>query len=264
MAEEKARMKEPVINVIFRACDVVTAVNKQPRPFGLDKPSLIKLCFRSMYHSIQEVKHTITVLGDKLSAETVDFFNQYKIPVINGDCGNDESIRQSLQKALSFADDDWIYFCEDDYLHRPETFRFIANLIKEKESILPERKRLFFSKKNESPALVIFPSDYPDRYTTNPDQHYIFHSKDTHWRQINNTTFTFLMQAKSVKKYKNVLLKASVKANDAYLSKTLYGRNNFSWKALCLSPIPGLTAHMHINTMSPLIDWKIVSENVSG
>ncbi|MEI9807507.1 MAG: hypothetical protein WDO16_06250 [Bacteroidota bacterium] len=261
-------MKQPVINVIFRACDVVSAVNKQPRPFDLDKPSLIKLCFKSLYHSIQEVPHTITVLGDKLSEGMIDFFSGYNVHVSNGNYGNDASIRATIEKAVLFPDDEWIYFCEDDYLHRPETFCFIAELLAKKEDIHPGKRKwgflssvFYFS----NPSLVVFPSDYPDRYQVKyRDQHFIFHTENCHWRQVTNTTFTFLMQVKDVKRYKPILLKASVKANDAYLSKKIFGKNNFTGKSLCVSPIPSLTAHMHINTLPPLIDWKSVAENIAG
>jgi hypothetical protein len=53
-----------------------------------------------------------------------------------------------------------------------------------------------------------------------------------------------------------IFKKASVGANDGYLSKALYGEKNFSGKILCLSPLPGLSTHMHTDTMTPLTDWE--------
>jgi hypothetical protein len=256
------------INVIFRACDKVNAVNKQPRPFGLEKDELIKICFKSLYASIQQVPHTITVLGDKLSAGMMSFFSDYDVNLSNGDYGNDASIRKSLETALRFSnDEEWIYFCEDDYLHRPETFLYIANLINEQSNVYPGKRSLgllssiiYFAK----PNLAIFPSDYPDRYwPKDRTQHYIFHTRDCHWRQVANTTFTFLMQVKDVKKYKQTILSASKNANDGYLSKTIFGKHHFVGKLLCLSPMPGLTAHMHVNTLPPLVNWKEIVEKYS-
>lgn len=259
-------MKLPTINIIFRACDKVNAVNNQPRPFGLDKTELIKRCFKSLYASVQYVPHTITVLGDKLSEGMIEFFSAYPVKLSNGDYGNDESIRQSIRVALAFTnEEEWIYFCEDDYLHRTETFLYIADLINEKENIYPGKRKigllssLIYFKK---PGLAIFPSDYPDRYQPRDrSQHFIFHTKNCHWRQVANTTFTFLMQVKDVKKFSPVLLKAAKNANDAYLSNKIFGKQNFNGKLLCVSPMPGLTAHMHIHTMPPLIDWKNISDS---
>jgi hypothetical protein len=261
-------MSHPVIHIIFRACDLVNAVNKQPRPFNYSKAELIKICFKSLYAAAQSVPHTITVLGDKLSDEMIDFFTAYNITFSNGNYGNDESIRQSLYAALKLENDnDWVYFCEDDYLHKPETFLYIANLIEAQGKIHPGKRRLrllssvlYFSK----PGIAIHPTDYPDRYwPKDRSQHFIFHTGDCHWRQVANTTFTFLLQVRDVKKYRSVIKRASVNANDAYLSKALYGKSHFFGKLLCLSPLPGLTAHMHINTMPPLVNWEEVAEQFS-
>lgn len=254
-------MKQPTFHVIFRACDKVAAVNKQPRPFDLSKSDLIRICFKSLYDSIQHVPHTITVLGDKLSDDMMAFFSGFNVELSNGDYGNDESIRQSVQKALTFTnDEDWIYFCEDDYLHREETFRYIANLIDESGGITPGKRKLgLFSGMLylHQPELAIFPTDYPDRYWPQDlTQHYIFHTKDCHWRQVNNTTFTFMLQLRNVKRFQRQLMKSAHKANDGYLSRALFGKHHFINKLLCLSPLPSLTAHMHVNTLSPLVDWE--------
>jgi hypothetical protein len=251
-------MSNPIIHVIFRACDMVTAVNKCPRPYDLDKTTLIKVCFRSLYDALQTVPHTITVLGDKLSPDLVDFFSQYNVALSNNDFGNDESIRQSVKKALTFPNDEWVYLCEDDYLHRPETFLYINSLIKEKGSLsVPNKKMGFLKLADELPELVIFPPDYPDRYQPKDrEPSFIFPSSHCHWRQVVNTTFTLLLQVKTLKRHLHIFEKASKGANDAYLSKSLYGRNGFGKKCLCLSPMPGLTSHMHETTISPLINWE--------
>lgn len=91
-------MSHPNIHVIFRACNMVTAVNKCPRPYDLYKTTLVKVCFRSLYDALQPVPHTITVLGDNLSPGLMDFFSQYNIALSNNVFGNDESIRQSVKK----------------------------------------------------------------------------------------------------------------------------------------------------------------------
>ncbi len=249
------------IHIIFRACDKVLAVNKGPRPFGLSKLELIKICFKSLYFSAQKVTHTLTVLGDKLSPELKSFFLEYTTNIIEGNFGNDESIRKALRIGLDIKNvDDWVYFCEDDYLHKPETFTFISNLIKKDIGIFEDN---FFNKvgilkrKIVYPSIVIFPSDYPDRYLERDrTRHFIFHTNDCHWRQVANITFTFIIQVKELQKHQHIFTKSAQNANDAYLSKMLFGINNFKKKLLCLSPIPSLTAHFHINTLPPLIDWE--------
>ena len=253
------------MHIIFRTCDVVNAVNNSPRPFGLDKKTLIKICFKSLYHAVQEIPHHITVLGDKLSDEMVDFFKGYNVQFSNGNYGNDESIRQCIKIAAGLPDEEWVYFCEDDYLHKPETFRFIANLIAEKETVLKLPPNSFLNNTFFEPGktpIVIFPPDYPDRYAANDiRQYYILHSSDCHWRQVTNITFTFIAQAKTIKKHLQLFNKSSVGANDGLLSKKLFGYKNFKNKALCLSPLPGLSTHMHADTITPLVDWKALKDH---
>ncbi len=255
-------MAQPTIHVIFRTCNVVNAVNKDPRPFNFSKTEIIKVCFKSLYNAIQTVPHTITVIGDKLTAELETFFLSYiNITYSNGNYGNDASIRKGVAVALTNTNlTDWIYFCEDDYLHTANSFTFIYNLILAKDAIYPGKtKRFFWSKKKiqQKPNIVIFPNDYPDRYLPNDrTQHFIFHTNDCHWRQVTNTTFTFLMQLEDVKKYHDIILTSSKNANDAYLSKKLFGYKNFTNKLLCVSPIPTLTAHLHQHTMPPFMNCE--------
>jgi len=267
----------PKINVIFRSCDTVNAVHHAPRPFGLDKKTLIKVCFKSLYNSLQGYNYSIIVVGDNLSQEMKDFFSKFDLKLIEGVYGNDASIRETIKIAAAFPDNEWIYFCEDDYLHRKEAVDQIVNLIQNKDSIVPARiqyKQLLrkreitlfsFKRYFRKPDLVIHPCDYPDRYNLKyATKSFIFHTQKSHWRQIFDTTFTFLMEAKDVKRYKKTLLKASNRANDRYLSKALFGKSFFFSKLLCVSPMPSLSSHMHIETMSPIIDWeKIVQQLIT-
>lgn len=255
-------MNNRMYRIIFRACDVVNAVNKNPRPFDLDKTTLVKICFLSMYESVKDVPHKIYVLGDKLSENLLHFFSGFDVDLVNGNYGNDESIRRSLELALTFPDEDWVYFCEDDYLHRRQTFSYIDNLIQLHQESMPYKARFhsiasFIELRKKD--LVIHPCDYPDRYLGKYRRFsFIFHTNDCHWRQITDTTFTFILQTKSIKKYYKILLKSSYNANDRYLSKHLYARYSFMGKALCVSPMPALSTHMHRDTMSPIIDWESI------
>jgi hypothetical protein len=245
-------------NIIFRACDIVEAVNKSPRPFGLNKREIIKICFKSVVEAVKPLPHTIIVLGDKLSDEITSYFSSFNVKIINGDFGNDASIRASIEQSLQFPDDEWVYFCEDDYLHHPDSFYRFTQLI-ENKSQLTIRKKKLLSKKYISfePDLVIHPPDYPDRYLTNQRKpSYIFLTDDYHWRQISNTTFTFLTRVSTVKKHYKTLIKSSYGANDAYLSEHLYGNKSFKDKCLCLSPIHGLANHMHVDTFTPCVNWE--------
>ena len=254
-------------NVIFRACDIVNAVNKNPRPSNLEKGQLIKLCFLSLVESLKDVDFKIIVLGDKLSEDMIAFFNYFKVDLRLGSFGNDGSILETIKIASTIPDDEWVYFCEDDYMHVPHAFRFIDQFINERSSLFikkfkPYNLSTLVNLKDKD--LFIHPPDYPDRYQPVYRKHsLILASSDCHWRQVNSTTFTFLTKSSSIKKHFSLFKKASVKARDRFFSRKLYGRVGFGFwsSSVCFSPMPGLSAHMHRDTMTPLVDWeKLVQE----
>lgn len=264
--EDSQKINAPIIHVIFRACDVVNAVNANPRPFDLDKTTLVKLSFQSLWDSLQHIPHTIHVIGDKLSPDLQSFFQEKNVNLIEGDFGNDESIRQTLLLGARFPAEDWVYFCEDDYVHVPHAMTYIHNFLKNPASFMNHAKRLytwssFINLKKKD--IVIHPTDYPDRYSGKYRRFsLILHSDDCHWRQITDTTFTFLIQGKTLQSKLPFLLRCAKGANDRLLSRKLYGRFTFFGKVLALSPIPGLATHMHRDTMTPLINWESIIEDV--
>ena len=85
---------------------------------------------------------------------------------------------------------------------------------------------------------------------------FIFLSKHCHWRQITNTTHTFLLQSNTIKKFEKYIKLSALGPSDAKLSENVYGRILFRKKAICLSPIKGLSTHMTEGVMSPLVDWE--------
>ena len=253
-------MSTPTIHIVFRACDIVQSVNKNPRPFMLDKTTLVQISFQSLLDSLHGIPHTIQVIGDKLSPILSDFFTKRNIDIIHGDFGNDESIRRSFFAGAHVSDDDWVYFCEDDYVHKPDSMHFMYRFIQNPEQWMEYSRRIYTWSSfidPRKPDLIIHPTDYPDRYKGKYRRFsLIFHSEDCHWRQITDTTFTFLMKGSTLRKRFAFLMQCAKGANDRKLSKGLYGRLTFFGKALCVSPMPGLATHMHRDTMSPLYDWE--------
>lgn len=260
--------------VIFRTCDRTQSVHAVPRPFGLDKHKLIKLSFLSLVRSLRGHSHAITVVGDSLSDESLAFFKSFPVSLQNHPpLGNDASIRETVRLAAEAEDGEWIYFCEDDYLHLPDSFSVVNELLENRKTILdtqPASSLLRFLLRG-NPAkrdLAIFLPDYPDRYFPRERKSsFLFKTSTHHFRQVTNTTFSFITQAATVKKNLKVFLKASHGANDGYLSKCLFSPDLFldffsSNRGLCLSPIPGLSTHTHEGTMTPLVDWEGLINNL--
>jgi hypothetical protein len=255
---------EPRFHVIFRTCDVVHSVHNAARPFDLDKRTLIKVCFLSLVKSLERIPHRITILGDRLSDEMIAFFDRFDADIISAAFGNDKSILRSVELACGSEPDEWVYLCEDDYLHVPHTFAYMSEFIANRHEYLKMRKAVRIkrgSQRFRDVPLVIHPADYPDRYWRHERKFsLIFLSTFCHWRQISNTTFTILAEASTFTQFRAVLEKSASGARDGYLSRKMYGSRFFGGKALCVSPIPGLASHMHAATMTPLVDWESLVE----
>jgi hypothetical protein len=256
--------QKPNFVAIIRACDKVYSMHNLPRPFGLTKIETIKLSLYSLIKSIETVEHRIIVIGDDLSPETIDFIRAFPQITLRQErvMSGQKTLGMQVDMALAESDESWVYLCEDDYLHKRECFAFIQSFIMDRDNVLDTRP----SKRNWLPrisgnlkdkALFIHPTDYPDRYL--PQRRgpsYLFASKDCHWRQIVNTTHTFMAQAKSLRRF-SAGLKASIKGcRDNKLSKTVYGGIFARSRALCVSPMPGLTTHLTDGVMTPFVDWS--------
>ncbi|MDD5675333.1 MAG: hypothetical protein PHC61_14275 [Chitinivibrionales bacterium] len=263
----KQENDRPNYHIIFRTCDKVATIHKSPRPFGLDKKTLIKLCFASVYESVKNAPHALHILGDDLSEEMLGFFKGYPVTIINKKMGNDASLLESFKLAHTFPDNAWVYFCEDDYLHSgPQTFAGVDDLIVNRSAIMrlrrSKRVRRLLGERVASMPLLIHPTDYPDRYGPGKVKpSLIFLSNYCHWRQISNVTFTFLCSVSTFKKYFPILAKSAHGANDGYLSRALFGNFPGRARCICVSPIPGIATHLHEGAMSPFTDWKSIVEN---
>ena len=83
-------------NILLRACDKVESVHKVKRPFNLNKLQTIKVSFYSMYQSLQGSQYQITIIGDDLSSELLDFFKTFDDVIIDNEKLG--SAAKSLQK----------------------------------------------------------------------------------------------------------------------------------------------------------------------
>jgi len=256
-------------NILFRACDKVESVHKVKRPFGLNKIQTIKVCFYSMYQALHNEQCQFTIIGDDLSEELFVFFQSFdNVRVDNVLLGSAaKSLQKQVDMALEIPDNEWVYMCEDDYLHVPYAFQYLSEFIENKQQYMQTsgKKKNYMNRLigdlSEVP-LIIHTPDYPDRY--NPPWRrlsFIFLSKHCHWRQISNTTHTFLLQSKTIKRFEKYIKASAVGPSDSKLSEKVYGRIFFKNRALCVSPVHGLSTHMTEGVMTPLVDWQTVCQD---
>jgi hypothetical protein len=253
--------------VIFRACEATVAYNGKPRPFGLDKRTLVKLSFLSLKRSLGDLPHEIHVVGDRLSDDLQSFFAQFGVMQSEAAPGNAGSLAESLERAFDTADGTWVYLCEDDYFHLPETFARVDELVEHRAEYLGYRPRSYWLRFRigalERRPLCIFLSDYPDYYRPKHRvPSLVFHSAGCHWRQVIRTTWSFLAEPAYLQAKRAELLESAKRCDDRALSEALYGERTFRGRALCLAPIPGLASHMHEGTMGVFGDWRSLTDRL--
>jgi hypothetical protein len=253
----------PHFAVFLRACDVVNSDHGAGRPFGLSKLETIKVCVHSLIRALEGHSYSMLVIGDGLSPAAVAFFGAYPSVQLRQEqilnAGKTALLQTDL--GLQAPDDDWVYFVEDDYLHTRDAIQRIATLVTQRDEILdtPGGKRNWWPRLGgnvKERPLFIYPADYPDRYQgKNRRPSYVFAAPDGHWRQISNTTHTYMAQGRTLRRFGEQLRAASMNYSDGLLSRTVYGGLFGRDKALCVSPIPGFATHFTDGVMTPFVDW---------
>jgi hypothetical protein len=241
-----------MINIIYRACDIVNSLhrgldgNENPRPEGVSKSKLIKICARSLKNSLNNFDHKIYLIGDRVSDELWSFLLNELNPVFSENSTEKLGGLGSLIKCKEIVDmlndDDFVYMLEDDYLHDEKSFYRIFDFIE-------------FSKQIDTPWFI-HPSDYPDQYRK-PKRSYIFQTKTGYWREVSSTTFTMMFFAKTFKQFSKNFKEACVGVGDDGIFSKIFGE-----EALCFSPLPGIATHMHTGTYSNYVNWDLIFKEI--
>lgn len=244
------------LDIIFRTCTKVYCVHDDMlRPFNSTKRQIVLKCLSSLVNSIKSNIGVKLHLFDDHSPEK-DLSDMKGIIEKSGIPYHIEKLQKSgngnsLEAVFRYGktlDSNLIYFCEDDYLHKPETIKCIIEAYKDIVEIT----------KNDA---VIFPCDYIDRYSIIEPSH-IFALKDRHWRTIESTTGTFVVSKNVLEKYFQF-----------YLAFAAYNKidKGGEWKTIdhiykevkCYSPMPSLTAHLNDEKLlSPFVNWKGIWDSI--
>lgn len=214
-----------------------------------DKPAYInnENCLRNFTSFFPE--QDITIIADNISILTLDMIKKYilndnqikKVNIGNG-AG---TFNIALDLALSYNDDEIIYFVENDYIHRINS----AIVLSEGFDIGSHYVTLY---------------DHPDKYVNaknggNPfvdnggEVTKVFLSKSCHWKLTNSTTMTFAAKVKTLKKDYDIIKKYTfgTHPNDFQMFMELrkIGRS-------LVSPIPSYSTHGETLFLAPIINWN--------
>ena len=153
----------------------------------------------------------------------------------------------ALDEALTYNDDDIVYFIENDYLHKPNSKKILEEGIKLGASFV---------------ALY----DHPDKYLDpskggNPycegggEDTRVYLTDSCHWKITNSTTMTFAAKVSTLKRVEPILRKhtSTTHPNDFHMFLELREQGE-----LLITPLPGYATHGETKWLSPLTDWSKV------
>ncbi len=277
LGETKITRKVNSLTIIFRSCTNINMLTQNKKRLFEEKKS--EYTFRSLNSIISsinlaknnfpKINFNIIVIDYNSKKEDVDQIakqlkasnitntiislnvNEFisKINKINAKNENVTSNQMSnmanIHKSFLFAKEkceDLIYFVEDDYIHKKNSF---SEIIFSYERISSQLNR----------ELILCPADYPYLYTK-LDYTNIFLGNEVHWRRVEETLCTFLTSKAVILKHWNKLV--SMCQYEHYpFEKPLHDIYKSEY---CLSPLPSLSIHCtNVNSifgLSPNVNWK--------
>ncbi|MEA3357469.1 MAG: hypothetical protein U9Q67_03470 [Patescibacteria group bacterium] len=245
-----------MLHILYRASD---CENPKVRPSYFSKA----LCLKSLIQSIQQItNYRFSFYYDSpvVPEEFSRILKKINSPVIKlPNLGNSGSFWHVYKDAIEIPPEDWVYFVEDDYIHKEDSIKKLTECINHIEV---------------ADYITLF--DHPVRYAT--DDHFgldvphrnntIYITESHHWRTQESTCMTFAAKAKTLKKDYDIFNKYICKTDapeDRELFKRLQGlpgyENGSPFRTL-IGPIPSLSTHCHIPWMAPVVDWEKIAKSI--
>ena len=227
------------MKIIYRISD---AGYKKEKPDYIDNEK----CLTNAVNVFKDADWSI--IADNISEETNDMIQKYKsrnhINYVSVGHGAG-TFNLALDEALSYDDDEIIYFIENDYLHKLES-----------QKILEEGFNLG--------ASFVALYDHPDKYLDpskggNPycegggEDTRVYLTNSCHWKITNSTTMTFAAEVSTLKRVEPILRKhtSGTHPNDFPMFLELREQEE-----LLITPIPGYATHGETRWLSPLTNWN--------
>ena len=189
-----------------------------------------------------------SVIADNVSPDTNDMIQKYvaRNCILYTEKGNGAAtFNLALDEALTYDDDEIVYFLENDYLHKPGSQKII--------------KEAF-----ELGASFVSLYDHPDKYMGpdkggNPyceggaEDTRVYLTDSCHWKITNSTTMTFAAKVSTLKRTEEILRKhtSTTHPNDFSMFLELREKNE-----LLVTSIPGYSTHGETAWLSPLTNWS--------
>jgi hypothetical protein len=229
------------MKIIYRISD--TGYNKVKPPYINNEN-----CLKNAIQTFSPFEYHWLVIADNVSENTYNMLDSQigalfvqRVSVGHG-AG---TFNLALNHALTLPDDEIVYFLENDYLHKPDSDKIMAEGF-------------------ELGADYISLYDCPDKYLDpsrggNPyceggaEDTRVYLSESCHWKMTNSTTMTFASKVKTLHEDEEILRKFTSESYprdfEMFLALRDKGRS-------LLTPIPGYSTHGETRWLTPLCQWE--------
>lgn len=247
--------------IYWRVCEEQGTLSFVNRWEGKDKREMLRKCWLSIQPSIT-VEDTIIICWDKVRQSTLDWLvSTSNTPNVSlFDCTNtpiDPAVEDMIGHVMDrrrfhysiFANlmdentkkylNEIHYMCHDDFLHLP-------NAIAAMKSVYRDGWKGFVTS-----------YDYPDRYTMDRTRQCELLLNDfSHWRTIPSCTGATSALGYVWQQHMRI-----------FKQNALFNSDSHTWEAYAksgaLCPVPGMSAHLADNCLTPRINWKEIYENIN-
>ncbi len=212
------------------------------------KPDFItnEICLKNFVEVF--LPNDFTIIADNISEDTKKMILKY----VPEDCiqyvkvGHGAgTFNLALDLALTYNDEEIVYFIENDYLHTSDA----KKILKEGFDIGASFVSLY---------------DHPDKYLSpdrggNPycdggaEDTRVYLTDNSHWKITNSTTMTFAAKVKTLKENEKILRDFTNGTHPHDFQMFLKLRE---YNQLLITPIPGRSTHGETAWLSPLTKWK--------
>ena len=227
------------MKIIYRISD--TGYNKV-------KPDYInnEKCLKNAIEVFKDADWSI--IADNISEETNNMIQKYisKSSIFYVSIGHGAgTFNLALDEALTYKDDEIVYFIENDYLHTPDSLE----ILKEGFNLGASFVSLY-----DHPDKYMIPENGGNKYCQGgAEDTRVYLTKNSHWKVTNSTTMTFAAKVKTLKENETTLRKWT-KGTHPYDFEMFIDLR--SQNKLLITPIPGRSTHGETAWLTPLIDWN--------
>jgi hypothetical protein len=222
------------MKIIYRTSD---AGYKKIKPDYINNENCLKNFVRVFNQHIND----IIVIADNPSDELLDNIKKY-IPINNiivVKIGNGAgTFNKALDIALTFDDNEVVYFVENDYLHREGS-----------DIILMEGINMG--------AHFISLYDHPDKYINaakgGGEITKLLLSPNSHWKITGSTTMTFASKVSTLKSVEKILREYTI-GTHPYDFEMFTQLRSMTYSLL--TPIPSYSTHGETEYLAPFVNWE--------